>query len=37
MTVICVSWIDSSKMKACNIPKEIVAKIEVAPPGLLKV
>jgi len=36
MTVVCVSWIESSKMKACSIPKEIAAKIEVAPAGLIK-
>ncbi len=36
MTVVCVSWVESSKMKASSIPKEIAAKIEVAPAGLIK-
>jgi YbgC/YbaW family acyl-CoA thioester hydrolase len=36
MTVVCVSIADRSAMKACNIPKELAAKIEVAPAGLLE-
>jgi YbgC/YbaW family acyl-CoA thioester hydrolase len=35
MTVVCVSWVKPGSMKACNIPKELADKIEVAPAGLL--
>ena len=35
MTAVCVSTTKHGTMKACSIPAEIAAKIEVAPTGLL--
>ena len=36
MTVVCVSLAERGAMKACNIPEEVAAKIEVAPAELLE-
>lgn len=35
LTVVCVTHHESGKMAACNIPKEIADKIEVAPADLV--
>ena len=35
LTAVCVLRTIDGKMKACNIPKEITAKIEVAPSDIL--
>ena len=36
MTVVCVSFTDRRSMKACTIPEDIAAKLEVAPAELLE-
>ena len=36
MTVVCVSTAERGAMKACHIPEEVAAKIEVAPAKLLE-
>mgnify|MGYP000014639595 CR=1 FL=1 len=36
MTAVCVSTAKHGTMKACSIPAEVAAKIEVAPAGLLE-
>jgi hypothetical protein len=36
MTAVCVSTTKHGNMKACSIPAEIAAQIEVAPTGLLE-
>ena len=35
LTVVCVFWSDDGTMKACDIPKEIASKMEVAPAEML--
>ena len=36
MTAVCVSIARHGTMKACSIPAEVAAQIEVAPAGLLE-